>query len=245
MSYPLLIVGGTGLVASAIIREAKSSSQIPDQSKHRILALSRSANSKQSVDGVNFVQGNALDPQSLQVPLESNPNVVHTVGTLLDQSKKYGVDGSYDKVNRDAAISVADAMAEKYDGSHRRCMVYFSASKAPPSFMLNERYLQTKREAEEALLGSKYKDKLRVVVFRPGMNFSIYYLSSTKQLSVYRSYLFVLPSSNYIAICFEFHCRFSYVEADVFVYASGCNVSYGQTTFRHCHRTCCLGSFGG
>jgi nucleoside-diphosphate-sugar epimerase len=168
-SFPLLIVGGTGLVASAVIREFQKNSQIPNYHNHHILALSRSA-SKQSVEGVTFVQGNALDPQSLKGPLESNPNVVHTVGTLLDQSKKYGADGSYDRLNRDAAISVADAMAEKYDGIHRRCMVYFSASKAPPSFMLNERYLQAKREAEQALLGQKYKDKLRVVVLRPGRN---------------------------------------------------------------------------
>jgi uncharacterized protein YbjT (DUF2867 family) len=179
MCSSLLIVGGTGLVASAIIRESQKNSKVPGYHNHHILALSRSASSKQSVKGVTFVQGNALDPQSLQGPLETNPNVVHTVGTLLDQSKKYGADGTYDRLNRDAAISVADAMAEKYNGIHRRCLVYFSASKAPPSFMLNERYLQAKREAEEALLGSKYEDKLRVVVFRPGIHTSIYYVFSS------------------------------------------------------------------
>ncbi|KAI8074249.1 uncharacterized protein B0P05DRAFT_547858 [Gilbertella persicaria] len=172
MATSLLLVGGTGLVSSAIIRESKKYQHLPSYHNTHIYALSRNAAAKKSVEGITFIQGDALDPASLQVPFETNPNVVHTVGTLLDQSKKHGANGTYDRLNRDAAITVADTMLSKYDHIHRRCLVYFSAANAPPSFLLNERYILAKREAEQALLGPKYKDKIRVVVFRPGLIYS-------------------------------------------------------------------------
>lgn len=163
----LLLVGGTGLVGSAIIREAQKNTHLPHYHNNHILALSRTADTKQSTEGVSFVKGDALKPSTLTESFKENPNVVHTVGTIMEQSK-YGDDGTYDRLNRDAAISVADTMASKYDGIHRRCFIYFSAANAPPKYLLNERYIQAKREAEQALLGDKYKDKIRVVVLRPG-----------------------------------------------------------------------------
>lgn len=164
----LLIIGGTGLVGSAIIREAQQYRHLPYYHNKNILALSRTANSRNSYEGVSFVQGNALEPQSLKIPFELNPNVVHTVGTLFEQSK-YGDNGTYDRLNRDAAINVAETMASKYDGKQRRCFIYFSAANAPPENFLGRRYLEAKREAEQLLLGNaEFKEKIRVVVFRPG-----------------------------------------------------------------------------
>ncbi|KAI8378876.1 hypothetical protein EDC96DRAFT_493502 [Choanephora cucurbitarum] len=172
MATSLLLVGGTGLVSSAIIRESRKYEHLPSYHNIHMYALSRNASAKKSVAGVTFVQGDALDPPSLKVPFETNPNVIHTVGTLIDQSKKHGPNGTYDRMNRDAVLSVADTMLSKYDHINRRCLIYFSAANAPPSFLLNERYILSKREAEQALLGPKYKDKIRVVVFRPGLIYS-------------------------------------------------------------------------
>lgn len=166
----LLIIGGTGLVGSSIIRETQRNKHLSSYHNNHILALSRTANAQKSVPGVSFVQGDALDPKSLQASFDTNPNVVHTVGTLIEQ-RKYGDNGTYDRLNRDAAINVAETMASKYDGINRRCFIYFSAGNAPPKYLLNERYIQAKREAEQLLLGNKdFRERIRVVVLRPGKN---------------------------------------------------------------------------
>lgn len=167
----LLLIGGTGLMGSAIIRESQKNKHLSRYHNSHIFALSRTAEARNSVEGVTFVQGDALNAASLGPSFSTNPNVVHTVGTLIEQSK-YGQDGTYDRLNRDAAITVADTMASHYDGINRRCLVYFSAANAPPKYLLNERYIQAKREAEQALLGDKYKETIRVVVLRPGLIFS-------------------------------------------------------------------------
>ncbi|KAI8388020.1 uncharacterized protein BYT42DRAFT_558661 [Radiomyces spectabilis] len=161
----ILVTGGTGLVGSAIAREAQNNH------KYQILALSRSASSANDRPGLQYVKGNCLNQQDLKNALQTNLSVVHTVGTLIEQSKK-GIEGSYERLNRDAAISVARAMAEQYDGKKRQCLVYFSAAKAPPSWLLDERYMRMKREAEAALMGQEFKNKIRVVVFRPGLMYS-------------------------------------------------------------------------
>ncbi|KAI7893754.1 uncharacterized protein EV154DRAFT_500680 [Mucor mucedo] len=168
----LLIIGGTGLVGSSIIRETQKNIHLPSYHNTHILALSRTANAKKSVPGVSFVQGDALDVASLKRSFEANPNVVHTVGTLIEQ-RKYGDNGTYERMNRDAAINVAHTMASKYDGINRRCFIYFSAGNAPPKYLLNERYIGAKREAERYLLGNKeLNEKIRIVVLRPGLIYS-------------------------------------------------------------------------
>lgn len=166
MASSLLIVGGTGLVGSAIIRESQRN-QYSSQYNRHIYAISRSADSQKSLEGVTYVKGDALNASTLESSFETNPNVVHTVGTLIE-FKKYGKDGTYDRLNRDAAVVVAETMAKKYDHVKRRCLVYFSAAHFPPSYLLDERYGLTKREAEQILMSDKFKDKIRVVVMRPG-----------------------------------------------------------------------------
>ncbi|GAA5812531.1 hypothetical protein MFLAVUS_005987 [Mucor flavus] len=168
----LLIIGGTGLVGSSIIRESQKNQHLSSYHNNHIYAISRTANRYKSVPGVSYVQADALDPSSLRKSFDSNPNVVHTVGTLIEQSK-YGSNGTYDRMNRDSVVNVATIMASKYDGINRRCLVYFSAGNAPPRYLLNERYIQSKREAEKLLLGNKeFKEKIRVVVLRPGLIYS-------------------------------------------------------------------------
>ncbi|KAG0174453.1 hypothetical protein DFQ30_004296 [Apophysomyces sp. BC1015] len=115
------------------------------------------------------MQGDALQPESVSIAVRDNPDVVHTIGTLFEQP---GKDGTYERLNRDAALTVARAAAERFDGKRPRCMIYFSASSAPPKSMLDERYLAAKRQAEAALMGDEFEGKLRIVLFRPGLIYS-------------------------------------------------------------------------
>ncbi|GAA5796282.1 hypothetical protein HPULCUR_001652 [Helicostylum pulchrum] len=164
-------MSSTGLVGSSIIRESQKNQQLSSYHNNHIYAISRTAGRYKSVPGVSYVQADALEPNTLRKSFDSNPNVVHTVGTLIEQSK-YGSNGTYERMNRDTVVNVANIMASKYDGIHRRCLVYFSAGNAPPRYLLNERYIQSKREAEELLLGNKeFKEKIRLVVLRPGTTF--------------------------------------------------------------------------
>ncbi|KAL0095245.1 hypothetical protein J3Q64DRAFT_1064109 [Phycomyces blakesleeanus] len=165
MSLPLLVVGGSGLVGSSIIRQSRQ------DHKYHILALSRSASASNDSDNVHYVQGNALEPSTLSGPLKNNPDVVCAVGIIREDPKR-GNDGTFERVNRDSAITVAKAMAERYDGKTRKCFVFISAANYLPSFMLDRNYYKAKREAEAALLGKELSDRLRVVILQPGLIYS-------------------------------------------------------------------------
>ncbi|KAI9020111.1 hypothetical protein CLU79DRAFT_233545 [Phycomyces nitens] len=165
MTLPLLIVGGSGFVANSVIRQSRQ------DRKYHILALSRSASPANDKDNVHYVQGNALEPSTLAGPLRDNPDVVCAVG-IIKEDPTYGNDGTFERLNRDSAISVARAMARRYDGKDRKCLVFISAANTLPNYVLNRRYYTSKREAEAALLGGEFNDKLRVVVLRPGLIFS-------------------------------------------------------------------------
>ncbi|KAI8994944.1 hypothetical protein BDB01DRAFT_774701 [Pilobolus umbonatus] len=161
--HSLLIVGVTGLVGSSLIREAQRY-HLP----RPIKALSRSADPSLSRDGISYMKGDALKKDSLGTAFDDNPDVVSAVGILIDHSE----DGKgYQRMNRDTAVNMADMMVSKYDGD-RRCLVYFSIANTPPPMLISDQYLQSKREAENVLLSDKYKDKVRVVIMRPGIIYS-------------------------------------------------------------------------
>ncbi|KAF7723520.1 hypothetical protein EC973_001895 [Apophysomyces ossiformis] len=164
MTLPLLIVGGTGLVGSAIVREAQKTNQ------YHLMSYSRKLpKPSQQQQNVQYFQGNALQLGSVERAVENNPHIVHTVGTLFEQP---GPDGTYERINRDTALTVARAAAERFDGKKPRCMIYFSASSAPPKAFLDERYIVAKRQAEADLLDDEFKGRLRIVIFRPAFIYS-------------------------------------------------------------------------
>ncbi|KAG0349148.1 hypothetical protein BG004_001572 [Podila humilis] len=147
-------------------------------------------NSKGWIQKVDWSSGDSLDPSTYKDAISGTDAVVHTVGMLLEddykevihsqsldelaknvqsairganplESNKTPKSGlTYEKINRDTAITVANEAGKAGVES----FVFISAAFSPP--MVPNRYLTTKREAEHALL--THPSKLRSVIFRPG-----------------------------------------------------------------------------
>jgi hypothetical protein len=163
MTKQRLAIIGKGLVASAIAKQAtKTYGSVTMVSRNKPLEIDQLPNH------VNHVQGNALYPSPFSDVIRSADAVVSTVG-IIKENKDHDADETFERLNRDAVVSVAREMVKTQPADlTRRCLVYFSAANAPPGFLLDPRYINTKREAEDALLSEEFKDKLRVVIFRPG-----------------------------------------------------------------------------
>ncbi|KAG0049430.1 hypothetical protein BGZ83_005780 [Gryganskiella cystojenkinii] len=141
------------------------------------------------VQKVTWAQGDSLDPSTYKDAIKGTNSVVHTVGMLLEddykeilhsksfadltKSVESAIKGqnpldqgrpktglTYERINRDTAITVADEAAKEGIDS----FVFISAAFSPP--MVPNRYLTTKREAESHLL--THPSKFRSVIFRPG-----------------------------------------------------------------------------
>ncbi|KAF9925675.1 hypothetical protein FBU30_004599 [Linnemannia zychae] len=139
---------------------------------------------------VNWAQGDSLNPETYKEAIAGVDSVVHTVGLLLEDNYKEILHSqnfdelsksvkstmlgknpldtksppknglTYEKVNRDTAITVANEAAKEGVES----FAFVSAAFAPP--MVPNRYLTTKREAESALL--THPAGFRSIIFRPG-----------------------------------------------------------------------------
>ncbi|KAF9193625.1 hypothetical protein BGZ51_002572 [Haplosporangium sp. Z 767] len=139
---------------------------------------------------VNWVQGDSLNPDSYKEAMEGTEAVVHTVGLLLEdnykeilhsqnfdqltKSIKTAIEGqnpldtekapksgqTYERVNRDTALTVANEAAK----AGVNTFAFVSAAYAPP--MVPNRYITTKREVENALL--THPSGFRPIIFRPG-----------------------------------------------------------------------------
>ncbi|KAF9365070.1 hypothetical protein BGX34_011492 [Mortierella sp. NVP85] len=142
------------------------------------------------VQKVNWIQGDSLDPGTYKDAIRGSKAVVHTVGLLLEgnykdvvhsqslgdlakniQSAIHGqnplekgktskTELTYEKINRDTALTVAKEAGKEGVES----FVYISAAFAPP--IVPNRYITTKREAEHALLTDS--SGFRPIIFRPG-----------------------------------------------------------------------------
>ncbi|KAF9913490.1 hypothetical protein BX616_009959 [Lobosporangium transversale] len=139
---------------------------------------------------VNWAQGDSLEPSTYKDAIAGANAVVHSVGLLLednykdilhsqnfeeltkniqtmfrgqnplDTSKAPKSGLTYEKVNRDTAITLANEAGKEGVES----FVYISAAFVAP--IIPNRYLTTKREAENALL--THPSAIRPIIFRPG-----------------------------------------------------------------------------
>ncbi|KAJ1964570.1 hypothetical protein IWQ62_002897 [Dispira parvispora] len=188
----LLVVGGTGFLGSKICQraverglEVVSLSRRGQPSQPDPSAKATGTNDWQA--GVTWCQGDVLRPETYAAELAKCDAVVHTVGTLLEANYK-GLaqstslcqavshlvpnspqvkgqrEHSYEVINRDTALMLAQAMAQS---PRTKNLVYISASRVLP--FIDSRYISTKREAEAALL--KY-GHFRTVILRPGIMYS-------------------------------------------------------------------------
>ncbi|RKP37944.1 hypothetical protein BJ085DRAFT_16734 [Dimargaris cristalligena] len=141
---------------------------------------------KNWTQAVEWIQGDALHPETYASALRDCDAVVHTVGTLLEADYKTLVKAnsicqlitksttptkpgpspgiSYETINRDTALAVA---AEAAKHPKMKSFVYISASDVFP--FISSRYISTKREAEAGLL---QRPEFRTVILRPGFMYS-------------------------------------------------------------------------
>ncbi|EMG47408.1 hypothetical protein G210_2265 [Candida maltosa Xu316] len=141
---------------------------------------------------VNWEKADIFDPTTYQDKLKEFPTVVHSIGILFENQsykkamnsnfnflsdiqqlannmmgsnpmQKEGVKSTYEAIQRDSAVMLADAFI-KAQSALPRNFVYISADKNPP--MVPQDYILTKREAEFELSN---KSGLRSIFMRPGI----------------------------------------------------------------------------
>jgi nucleoside-diphosphate-sugar epimerase len=187
MNKVITIIGGNGFVGSRSIETILANTR-----DVKVYSVSRSVdtNSLNTFnDRVEYIKGDALRPESFSNILEESTGVIHSVGRLLSLEDK-----SYEKINYETAIRVAeatDSVAQKK--KTQKNFVYISAERGfifPLSLPFGG-YINYKRKAEEKLL--KDFHNLNPVILRPG------FISDLKK----RPYLIPLSIMTKVADCFE------------------------------------------
>ncbi|KAI0054135.1 mitochondrial protein [Auriscalpium vulgare] len=174
----LLVVGGNGFIGSAVCKAALAKG-------YQVTSLSSSGQPFRTPKGhsptwtakVEWHAGDALRPETYAHLLPGASAVVHTLGTLLPDTKyksalaagslpgflsafaspsnpleKEGRGNAYETLNRDSALQVAQAFVESTPSAevsvgHPRAFVYLSAEDIFRPF-IPAAYIETKREAE-------------------------------------------------------------------------------------------------
>ena len=161
MQKPILVIGGNGFVGSTICKYA-----VANQVK--ILSMSRSSIAKYPGDwesSIEHVKGDAMKPETYKDLLPNVSGIIHTIGTLIDSRTPLKVnnqyEGSYEHLNRDAALKVINTMQENQS---QIPFVFLSAAKG---WFFLPGYIETKREVEDYL--AKMNPKINYTVLRPGV----------------------------------------------------------------------------
>ncbi|EJU05569.1 NADP-binding protein [Dacryopinax primogenitus] len=192
MAQHLLVVGGNGFLGSNVCRGAVAKGwKVTSISKSGNPYLTPSGHSPAWTNQVSWNAASANEPKTYAHLLPGVTSVVQTVGILLEGNYKGGIGGalsalvnahspnplskgtpgSYEDVNRDAAISVLDALLE-VPSDVRRTFAYVSAADIFRP-LIPERYITTKREAERLIQSRADQEDahLRPLYFRPGFMF--------------------------------------------------------------------------
>ena len=140
----VLIVGGTGYVGSAIIKQALRLSNI------KIISVQRHLPAQPIDPRVVYVQGSCLEPETFKDQIKEADVVIHSLGVLIDShiTKRIpkGGDGTYEQVNFETAKKLGDLTNSLTD--KKRKFFFLSAKYGLP---FTSRYLDSKRLAESHL----------------------------------------------------------------------------------------------
>ena len=134
----LLIVGGNGFVGSAAAKYAvRQGIKVYSLSRRGPPSVMEDWNEK-----VEYVQGDAMDKTTYANLVKECTGVIHTVGVLFDSKFKFKNEykGSYEQMNRDSAIEVAETLR-----GTKKHFVYLSSERG---IFFSPRYISTKRDVE-------------------------------------------------------------------------------------------------
>ena len=147
----VLVLGGNGFVGRQVCREALKQG-------HTVYSMSRSGAPQQAIAGVNWLRGDATDPQSY--PTTIKPDIiVHSIGTLFESGSL-----TYKRSSYDTAMAMLQ-YADKVKGVSVR---YVSADdfKGLAQWIL-PKYFEWKRAAERAI--EKQMPEGKRLIVRPGL----------------------------------------------------------------------------
>ncbi|KAH9951469.1 mitochondrial protein [Amylocystis lapponica] len=205
--HSILVVGGNGFVGSAVCRAALARGmQVTSISQSGRPYTTPKGHSPAWTSKVDWQAADALQPESYAHLLSGKAAVVHTLGTLLEdtqykaalkdgnvpallatfasgllgghsrnpleQNDARGKTGSYEILNRDAALRVCEAFMSSSPPEHSegpRPFVYVSAEDIFRP-LISARYIETKREAEQRI-DSMFTERpgFRAVHIRPSL----------------------------------------------------------------------------
>jgi len=187
MSKVITIIGGNGYVGRRCIETILTNTR-----DVKIFSVSRQVETnslKTFNDRVEYIKGDALNPQTFSNILKQSSGIIHTVGKLISFD-----DQSYEKINYDTAIRIAEVSNNLVQGDERKKNFVFISAERGFIFPLSipfGGYINYKRKAEEKLL--KDFSNLNTVILRPGL------ISDLKD----RPYLLPFSYLTKVASCFE------------------------------------------
>lgn len=129
---------------------------------------------------VHYIRASVFDTDYLQSVFRGNPKVDHTIGAFLDDNSE-SVGTGYERINCDSSTVVTYAMADKFDpdcdlSKDRKALLYSGVAEGFLGFIFDQAFVESKRETEAALLGIRFRNRIRVVIFRPGICIQFYSL---------------------------------------------------------------------
>ena len=151
MRSKLFVAGGSGFIGSTVCHCA-------DALGYDVLSLSRGGRPDLSaawVDHIHWISASVFDVGRWQHHLEECAAIIYCIGIILERPAEQA---TYQRINTEAAITVADAAVAAHVGTY----VHISVSRKPP--FIPPAYLATKRSAEARLQTYPF----RTVTLRPG-----------------------------------------------------------------------------
>jgi nucleoside-diphosphate-sugar epimerase len=158
----ILVSGGSGYIGNYILKTSalKHSSVLHYAMSWRGI-LRKGDDVVSRLENVKAVKGDCLNEESYPEELGECGAVIHTVGTLIE-GKNY--EQSYDAMNRDSTIKLAQKFNEIAESKQKTLRFIFISSEKAPPFL--SRYLTSKLEAEKFLTNEC--PNLALTIIRPG-----------------------------------------------------------------------------
>lgn len=156
----VLVLGGSGFVGKAICRELLR----VGADVYSINRSGKPASCPEDLDKVNWIKGNALDPQSYS-QLSNIDTLIHSIGILAEPKKSSNdqFDVTFETEIRDT-LKVAIESSKDFGAPLTRIGYISAADFGTVSRFLLPRYMKAKREAENILESQNVPS----VIARPG-----------------------------------------------------------------------------